>query len=80
MYAPQANYVQINHGNGLGSGYWHLLDVTVSVGQVVQAGEVIGHCGSTGMSTGPHLHFEVYDANNPRRQLRNTVDPMEYLR
>lgn len=80
MYSPNANYVQINHGGGLGSGYWHLLDVTVSVGQVVQAGQVIGHCGSTGMSTGPHLHFEVYDENNPKRGIRNTCDPLPYLK
>lgn len=79
MIAPQANLVQINHGGGLGSGYWHLLDVVVQVGQVVQAGQVIGHCGSTGMSTGPHLHFEVYDEHNPNRGLRNTCDPKPYL-
>lgn len=79
MYSPNANYVQINHGNGLGSGYWHLLDVVVQVGQTVQAGQLIGHCGSTGMSTGPHLHFEVYDQNNPNRGIRNTCNPMPYL-
>lgn len=80
MFSPNANYVSINHGGGLGSAYWHLLDVTVSVGQVVQAGQVIGHCGSTGMSTGPHLHFEVYDKNNPNRSVRDTVDPMSFFR
>lgn len=80
MYAPQANYVQINHGDGFGSGYWHLQSVLVSVGQYVEAGQIIGYCGSTGMSTGPHLHFEVYDENNPNRALRNTVNPLPYLR
>lgn len=79
MYAPDANYVQIGHGGGLGTGYWHLSKVIVSPGQHVQKGQIIGYCGSTGMSTGPHLHFEVYDENNPKRAIRNTVDPMLYL-
>lgn len=79
MYAPDANYVQISHGNGLGTGYWHLMNATVVAGQHVAKGEIIGYCGSTGMSTGPHLHFEVYDETNPQRGLRNTVDPMLYL-
>ncbi|PNH18322.1 hypothetical protein B7R76_05620 [Mageeibacillus indolicus] len=79
MTAPDANYVQISHGGGLGTGYWHLLNTAVSPGQHVAKGQVIGYCGSTGMSTGPHLHFEVYDEKNPKRGIRNTIDPMLYL-
>ena len=51
-------YVVISHGAGYTSLYAHLQDWTVSVGQSVSRGAVIGHVGSTGGSTGPHLHFE----------------------
>lgn len=53
-------YVRIQHPNGLGSGYAHMSRIAVSPGQSVRAGQVIGYIGSTGLSTGPHLHFEVY--------------------
>lgn len=53
------NYVMIDHGNGKISIYGHLSGVTVSSGQTVSAGQLIGYVGSTGYSTGPHLHFEM---------------------
>ena len=53
------NYVQINHGDGYKSIYMHMTNYIVSVGQWVEAGQVIGYCGSTGGSTGPHLHFGI---------------------
>lgn len=53
------NYVVINHYNGVATLYGHLKSAAVVLNQYVSAGEVIGYVGSTGNSTGPHLHFEV---------------------
>lgn len=52
-------YVTINHGDGYSSVYMHMTGYTVSVGQQVSQGQVIGYMGSTGISTGPHLHFGI---------------------
>ncbi len=53
-------YVSINHMDGYATRYLHMTHYIVSPGQYVYAGQVIGYCGSTGGSTGPHLHFSVY--------------------
>lgn len=64
------NYVWINHGNGKETIYAHLTSTAVSPGQYVSKGQVIGYVGTTGYSTGPHLHFECryngvkYDPND----------------
>ena len=52
-------YVRINHGNGYETAYGHMSGIAVAAGQKVIKGEIIGFVGSTGYSTGPHLHYEV---------------------
>ncbi len=54
------NMVEIDHGNGLTSLYAHMDSIMTSLGQTVSAGQIIGTVGSTGNSTGPHLHFGLY--------------------
>jgi murein DD-endopeptidase MepM/ murein hydrolase activator NlpD len=66
------NTVVIDHGGWMATLYAHQSSIAVSEGQQVSVGDVIGYVGSTGMSTGPHLHFEVRLSGNP-------VDPAPYL-
>ena len=54
------NFVRINHAGGLATGYAHMSRIAVRNGQSVERGQVIGYVGSTGLSTGPHLHYEMY--------------------
>ena len=70
------NYVILSHGNGMYTLYAHLAKPTVSQGQSVTVGQQIGVIGSTGHSTGPHLHFEVRIGGN---NTSNRVDPEAYL-
>lgn len=71
-YGGYGNYILIDHGGGMATGYGHLSQIFVSVNQQVQKGQAIGAVGSTGMSTGPHLHFEV-------RINGKATDPAAYL-
>lgn len=66
-------YVILDHGDGFSSLYAHMSTRYVSTGDYVEKGEMIGRAGSTGNSTGPHLHFEV-------RYYGNKQDPMKYVR
>jgi murein DD-endopeptidase MepM/ murein hydrolase activator NlpD len=66
------NMTLISHGNGMSTLYGHQSSIIVSAGRVVSQGQVIGYVGSTGKSTGCHLHFEVRVNGNP-------VDPRGYL-
>ena len=65
-------YVSINHGDGFSSVYMHMTHYIVSPGQYVTTGQVIGYVGSTGGSTGPHLHFGISYKGN-------YVNPMNYI-
>lgn len=69
----EGRYVLIDHGNGLRSKYMHLSSVTVKKKDEVLRGETIGKAGSTGRSTGVHLHFEILKNGTP-------VDPMPYIK
>src|ERR1035437_974499 len=66
------NMVEIDHGNGLTSRYGHMSKIEIEVGQTITRGELIGLIGSTGRSTGPHLHFELRLNNNP-------INPRHFL-
>jgi murein DD-endopeptidase MepM/ murein hydrolase activator NlpD len=66
------NLAVVDHGNGLSTAYAHNSSLVSAVGQSVAAGEVIAYSGSTGHSTGPHVHFEV-------RLNGDAVDPLGYL-
>jgi murein DD-endopeptidase MepM/ murein hydrolase activator NlpD len=66
------NVIYIAHGYGYSTRYGHLSSYAVHAGERVKRGDVIGYVGSTGRSTGPHLHYEVRLNNNP-------VNPLEYI-
>ena len=65
--------VEIDHGNGLATRYGHMSEIHVKVGDLIKIGQVIGAVGSTGRSTGPHLHYET-------RIDGDAVDPQKFLR
>lgn len=66
------NYVTINHMDGFSTLYGHMTYSVVSYGEYVEQGQIIGYVGSTGYSTGPHLHFTIYYDGS-------TVNPMNYI-
>jgi murein DD-endopeptidase MepM/ murein hydrolase activator NlpD len=68
----RGNAVLLDHGRGVYSGFWHLSEISVTPGQRVEAGDVLGLVGNTGLSTGAHLHWEL-------RIYGIAVDPMQFL-
>lgn len=72
------NYVKINHGYGYETLYAHMAQLEVKAGDRVRRGEIVGTLGSTGRSSGPHLHYSIYrqgEAINPRRYLKLSGAP-----
>jgi len=69
----KGKYIEISHPDGFTTKYYHLSAILVKVNQTVERGIEIGKIGNTGMSTGPHLHFEILRNETP-------VDPEAYLR
>jgi len=72
-YAGYGKFVSISHSNGYSSHYAHLSSINVKVGDKVKASDLIGRVGSTGLSTAPHLHFEI-------RKDGNSLNPKELLK
>jgi len=64
-YAGYGKLIVVRHKNGLTSHYGHCSKIDVQPGQQVRAGDIIGTVGSTGISTGPHLHFEIRKSGKP---------------
>jgi murein DD-endopeptidase MepM/ murein hydrolase activator NlpD len=79
-FGGYGNLVVIKHESGLTSHYGHCQTLKVRVGQVVRAGDIIATVGSTGRSTGPHLHFEIRkngEPQHPERLLPGLADPTQ---
>lgn len=80
QFGGYGNLIVIRHADGLTSHYGHCNTTSVRVGQKVLAGDVIGTVGSTGQSTGPHLHFEIRsngDPQHPERYLPGLASPAQ---
>ena len=71
----RGNAIVLDHGWGVYTGYWHLSVISVTVGQRVEPGQVIGAIGSTGLSTGSHLHWEMWVNNVAVNALQWTEEP-----
>ncbi len=82
-HGGHGNFVKLEHGGGFGTGYGHMSRIAVAPGARVHSGQVIGYVGSTGVSTGPHLHYELYRGGVPVNPMTNSftvtnqVDPAE---
>jgi len=74
FHRQHGNYITITHSNGYKTLYSHLSLISVKEGEIVKRGQKIGESGNTGNSTGPHLHFSIYDPE------KIAVDPLELLR
>jgi murein DD-endopeptidase MepM/ murein hydrolase activator NlpD len=72
-FGGYGNMVELDHGNRITTRFAHLSSISVKVGDIVAAGTMLGRAGSTGRSTGPHLHYETRVRDKP-------VDPLRFLR
>lgn len=72
-HGAYGNMVDIDHGLGIVTRYAHMHDIDVTVGEVVETGDVIGRVGSTGRSSGPHVHYEIIVDDDPR-------NPADFIR
>lgn len=73
------NEIYVQHDNGLGTRYSHLSAFAAKVGQTVRANQTIGRVGSTGMSTGPHLHYMVHNPGGGPGNYGNHVNPAPFM-
>jgi hypothetical protein len=71
-FVARGGAVILDHGCGVHTGYWHMEQVLVTEGQLVEAGNLIGNMGARGMATGPHLHWEMHIGSI-------SVDPLEWV-
>ena len=78
-HSSMGNYIYVNHNNGYYTAYEHLSKINVEVGQTVARGQVIGAMGNTGVSTGTHLHFEIWTGGAPY-QGGISHNPLPFLR
>ena len=81
MAQGYGNHVVINHGFGYQTLYGHMSKIAVHANQKINRGQLIGYVGSTGLSTGPHLHYEVIkngEKVNPINYYYNDLSPQEY--
>jgi murein DD-endopeptidase MepM/ murein hydrolase activator NlpD len=79
MQSGYGREIMVDHGHGIQTLYGHLSGFAVTSGQQVQRGQVIGYVGTSGRTTGPHLHYEVRVRNtpvNPHKYLRETMDQL----
>ena len=79
-HGGHGNYVKLGHGSGMETGYGHMSRIAVRPGSYVNAGQVIGYVGSTGLSTGPHLHYELWKngvAVNPGKVTFESVQRLQ---
>lgn len=77
------NFVKLQHANGYETSYSHLSSIAVRVGQTVRQGELVGRVGTTGLSTGPHLHFQMWRNGrfvDPMREVPPPVRPLDASR
>ena len=78
-HGGHGNYVRVNHSGGISTGYAHMSRIIARPGEHVRQGQLIGYVGSTGLSTGPHLHYEVFrngQAINPSSMKFTTVQQL----